>query len=82
MSTYPFEHSLPGGMPSIELQRAIDESDCVLALVTVGTSAHMDSELSYALSRGRLVIPIVEHGVTLSPGFNIKAIRSLRLLSL
>jgi hypothetical protein len=52
---------------SNEVTRAIEESDCVLALITTGTGPQVDSELNYALMQGRLVIPIVEEAVTLNP---------------
>lgn len=54
-------------MPSDEVKSAIDESNCVLALITTNTSAEVENELSYALASHKLVIPIVENTVRLNP---------------
>lgn len=53
-----------------QVKKAIDESDCVLALITARTSAAAESELTYALQKRRLLIPIVEESVALNPAFH------------
>jgi nucleoside 2-deoxyribosyltransferase len=40
-------------------QKAIDSADCVLAIITAAANQMVQSELGYALERGKLVIPIV-----------------------
>lgn len=52
---------------SDEVKRAIDESNCVLALITTSTTGEVENELNYAWERNRLVIPIVESAVRLNP---------------
>jgi len=46
-----------------EVRRAIDQSDCVLAIITSWTGSFVQRELSYALAKRKLIIPIVEQGV-------------------
>jgi hypothetical protein len=41
------------------VQHAIDRADCVLAIITAAASEMVQNELSYALDRRKLVIPIV-----------------------
>lgn len=48
---------------SDQVRSAIDQSDCVLAIITSKTSAAVEKELSYALGKNKLIIPIVEDGV-------------------
>ncbi|MGB9235469.1 MAG: toll/interleukin-1 receptor domain-containing protein [Terriglobales bacterium] len=48
---------------SEELRKAIDASDCVLAILTRGTGPAVQNELNYALKKRKLIIPIVEEGV-------------------
>ena len=48
---------------SEQIRRAIDESDCVLAIITSRTGRAVESELSYAQGKGKLIIPLVEQGV-------------------
>lgn len=47
---------LPGALP---VQKAIDRADCVLAILTSAASPSVQKELTYALGKGKLVIPIV-----------------------
>lgn len=42
------------------VQQAIDQCDCVLAIVTSRTSRVVERELNYALGQGKLIIPIVD----------------------
>lgn len=42
-----------------EIARAIDRSDCVLAIITAKASASVQEELRYALSKGKIIIPII-----------------------
>lgn len=41
------------------VQHAIDRADCVLAIISTAASQLVQNELSYALERQKLVIPIV-----------------------
>jgi hypothetical protein len=51
-----FGRTTPG---AVTVQQAIDRSDCVLAIITTATSQMVQNELSHALDRNKLVIPIV-----------------------
>jgi hypothetical protein len=44
---------------AVTVQQAIDRADCVLAIITTAASQMVQNELSYALERKKLVIPIV-----------------------
>jgi len=58
--------SAPRNAPLVNdhVRNAIDQSDCVLAIITSGTSAAVQKELNYALGKGKPIVPIVEQGVT------------------
>ncbi len=57
----------PARRRSDEIPRAIDRSDCVLAIITAKASASVQEELRYALSKGKLVIPIVHSDLARHP---------------
>ncbi len=44
---------------AVTVQQAIDRADCVLAIIVTAASQTVQSELAYALERGKIVIPIV-----------------------
>jgi hypothetical protein len=44
---------------AVTVNQAIDRADCVLAIITTAASQVVQNELSYALERRKLVIPIV-----------------------
>lgn len=46
-----------------QVRKAIDQSDCVLAIITSKTGAAVQKELNYALGKNKLIIPIVEQGI-------------------
>lgn len=48
---------------SDQVRAAIEQSDCVLAIITSSTGPAMEKELNYALGKGKLIIPVVEQGV-------------------
>jgi len=52
------QHGNGGAAPEAVL-RAIDRADCVLAIIAAAASPSVQQELSYALERKKLVIPIV-----------------------
>ncbi|HKF52202.1 MAG TPA: toll/interleukin-1 receptor domain-containing protein [Candidatus Acidoferrales bacterium] len=52
---------------SAAVRRAIEQADCVLAIITTATSSVVESELNYALAKNRTIIPIVESGIADSP---------------
>lgn len=52
---------------SQQIRNAIDDSDCVLAIITSKTGRAVESELSYAQGKGKLIIPLVEQGVPDGP---------------
>ncbi len=45
-----------------QVRKAIDQSDCVLAIITSRTGPAVQKELNYALGKNKLIIPIVEQG--------------------
>lgn len=57
--------SLHRRKPSIssDVQKMIDRSDCVLAMIAGPPGAFVQAELTYALTRGKLVIPILKEGI-------------------
>lgn len=50
-----------------QVQKAIDRSDCVLALITASAGADVQKELNYAFGKQKLIIPLVEEGVRNQP---------------
>jgi nucleoside 2-deoxyribosyltransferase len=48
---------------SEQVQHAIDQADCVLAIITTSAGRAVEKELNYALGKSKLIIPIVEQGV-------------------
>ena len=48
--------------PADTIRKQIDSSDCVLAILATGLSPEVEKELSYALGREKLIIPIVAEG--------------------
>ena len=48
---------------SDQVRNAINQADCVLAIITTSTGPAVEKELNYALAKERLIIPIVEQGV-------------------
>jgi hypothetical protein len=61
--------SRPAPLPASAIQRHIDSSDCVLAIVTTRLNSAVEKELSYALGGKRLIIPIVAEGLNHSDIF-------------
>jgi nucleoside 2-deoxyribosyltransferase len=51
-----------GRVLSEDTRRKIDRADFVLAVITESVSPAAEAELSYAQSKGKLVIPIVQYG--------------------
>lgn len=47
-----------------QTRKAIDQADCVLAIITTRTGTAVQKELNYARGKGKLIIPIVEQEVT------------------
>jgi nucleoside 2-deoxyribosyltransferase len=48
-------------------KNAIDRADCVVAILTSRTGPAVDRELSYALGREKVIIPIVQENVADAP---------------
>lgn len=66
IDTYIFEEdSQPGTRVYEKIVKAIDTSECVLAIMTVdgSRSQWVRDEIVYAIGKKKLVIPIVEEGV-------------------
>jgi hypothetical protein len=57
-----------------QVHRNIDQSDCVLAILTGNIGPAVANELNYALSKGKVIVPVVRQGVTVPP-----ALKALRL---
>ena len=49
-------------VPADTIRKQIDASDCVLAILASGLSPEVEKELSYALGKNKLIIPIVAEG--------------------
>jgi TIR domain len=54
---------LSGGI-SDQIRRAIDQSDCVLAIITEKVGNVVAHELNYAASKGKLIVPVVREGIS------------------
>jgi hypothetical protein len=50
-----------------QVRRGIDQSDCVLAIITGNVGPAVATELNYALTRGKSIVPFVLEGVLLPP---------------
>ena len=46
-----------------QVRAALDQADCVLAIITSSTGPAVEKEFNYALGKGKLIIPVVEQGV-------------------
>jgi TIR domain-containing protein len=57
----------PSPAASLAAQRAIDRSDCVLAIITAKANTNVQKELKYALAKRKLVIPIVQSDLASRP---------------
>jgi len=57
-----------------QVHRNIDQSDCVLAILTGNIGPAVAEELNYALSKGKVIVPVVRQGITVPP-----ALKGLRL---
>jgi nucleoside 2-deoxyribosyltransferase len=55
---------MKGGMID-QVRRAIDQSDCVLAIITGNIESAVAAELNYALAQGKLIVPVVQEGIAL-----------------
>lgn len=42
-----------------KVQREIDQSDCIIALITTAMTANTERELGYALGKQKLIVPIL-----------------------
>lgn len=67
IQTYVSEWDIqPGSHLPDKVAHAIDQCDCILALMTVdgARSAFVQQEIGYAKKAGKQIIPVVEQGVT------------------
>lgn len=62
-STYPVQ----AGSSPAAIQKAIDSSDCVLAIITAKADTNIQKELRYALAKKKLIIPIVRSDLAAQP---------------
>jgi len=62
--TVPNRNGLLTGIAD-QVRRAIDQSDCVLAIITDSVRPAVAHELNYALSKGKLIVPFVKEGVVI-----------------
>jgi hypothetical protein len=61
----PNRNGQPKGGMIDQVRRGIDQSDCVLAIITGEIGRAVDTELNYALSRSKLIVPVVREGIAL-----------------
>jgi len=64
---------------SDDVRRMIDHSDCVLAMMTGQPGRAMEAELAYAMTKGKVVIPIMPETMS-SPPF-LKQLPTFRFSS-
>jgi len=70
--TYVAEfYPAPGIQLPDKIARAIDNSDCLIAFLTVdgNRSEFVNQEIGYAKKAGKLIIPVAEEGVVKPKGF-------------
>jgi hypothetical protein len=60
-----------------QVRRNIDQSDCVLAIITSNIGPAVEEELNHALAKRKIIIPIVWQGIDVPP-----ALRGLRVFPL
>ncbi len=48
-----------------QVRRAIDQSDCVLAIITGKIGPAVAAELNYALAKDKLIVPVIQEGIVL-----------------
>lgn len=53
-----------------QVRRAIDQSDCVLAIITGNLGPAVAGELNYALSKGKLIVQVVREDITVPPALS------------
>jgi hypothetical protein len=56
-----------GKTVTAQVHRAIGEADCILAIITGNIGPAVAEELNYALSKGKLIVPLVKQGIALPP---------------
>jgi hypothetical protein len=57
-----------------QIRRAIDQSDCVLAIITGNIGPAVAAELEYALAQSKLIVPVVREGIALPPSLRRVAV--------
>jgi nucleoside 2-deoxyribosyltransferase len=62
----PVRNGTGRGMSSQD-RRALDQSDCVLAIITGNIGPAVAGELNYALARGKVIVAFVREGIALPP---------------
>jgi hypothetical protein len=53
-----------------QVRRAIDRSNCVLAIITGNLGPAVAGELNYALSKGKLIVQVVREDITVPPALS------------
>jgi hypothetical protein len=68
-TSYGMHVSVPhrNGSGEGQVRRSIAQSDCVLAIITGKIGPAVADELNYALSRRKVIVPIVRQGLSLPP---------------
>jgi nucleoside 2-deoxyribosyltransferase len=61
-------HSARRNQILLEVRRQIDQCDCVLAIIASRVGPSVEAELTYAASKRKTVVPILQEGVV-QPGF-------------
>jgi hypothetical protein len=74
MHVYVPNRNGSGESVASQVRRNIDQSDCVLAIITGNIGPAVAEELNYALKMGKLIVPVVRQGLNVPP-----ALRSLRV---
>jgi hypothetical protein len=47
-------------LPPDDARQAIDQSDCILAIISGGVGPDVEAELNYALTKKKLIVPILQ----------------------
>ena len=59
-----------GKAVAIQARRNIDQSDCVLAIINGNIGPAVAEELNYALSKGKVIVPVVRQGINIPPALS------------
>jgi TIR domain len=67
---FPLRPSKQIRQPGDDVRRMINQANCVLSIVTSAVSPATEAEIGYALSKHKIVVPIIREGIPLPPSLS------------